>query len=136
MLHTEIVSDIQNNFVHNMISPCSAKRRASDKDLPVNGLLNFIKRMGFQNQWIAENIEAFSFYCPECAFKSKQEEWLFRNTCFRKPKYFLDTEKKLIWVFQHYDWHLCRIWLWFQRWVNWNQTIIISQISFVMWTFV
>ena len=23
------------NFVHNMFSPCSAKRRASDKDLPV-----------------------------------------------------------------------------------------------------
>ena len=35
MLCTEIVSDIQNNFVHNMFSPCSAKRRASDKDLPV-----------------------------------------------------------------------------------------------------
>ena len=27
-------------FVHNMFSPCSAKRRASDKDLPV--LINFI----------------------------------------------------------------------------------------------
>ena len=26
-------------FVHNMISPCSAKRRASDKDLPVSCLL-------------------------------------------------------------------------------------------------
>ena len=37
MLCTEIVSDIQNRtiFVHNMFSPCSAKRRASDKDLPV-----------------------------------------------------------------------------------------------------
>ena len=35
MLCTEIVSDIQNNFLHNMFSPCSAKRRASDKDLPV-----------------------------------------------------------------------------------------------------
>ena len=34
MLCTEIVSDIQ-QFVHNMFSPCSAKRRASDKDLPV-----------------------------------------------------------------------------------------------------
>ena len=32
----KIVSDIQNNFVHNMFSPYSAKRRASDKDLPVN----------------------------------------------------------------------------------------------------
>ena len=28
--------------------------------------------MVFQNPWIAENIEAFSFYCcPECDFKSK-----------------------------------------------------------------
>ena len=34
MLCTEIVFDIQNS-VHNMFSPCSAKRRASDKDLPV-----------------------------------------------------------------------------------------------------
>ena len=25
------------NLVHNMFSPCSAKRRASDKDLPVTG---------------------------------------------------------------------------------------------------
>ena len=33
----KIVFDIQNNFVHNMFSPCSAKRRASDKDLPVLG---------------------------------------------------------------------------------------------------
>ena len=35
MLCTEIVSDIQTIFVHNIFSPCSAKRRASDKDLPV-----------------------------------------------------------------------------------------------------
>jgi hypothetical protein len=48
MLCTEFFFDIQNNFctqhvlltfrtisVHNMFSPCSAKRRASDKDLPV-----------------------------------------------------------------------------------------------------
>jgi len=26
-------------FVHNMFSPCSAKRRTSDKDLPVQGIL-------------------------------------------------------------------------------------------------
>ena len=32
----EIVSDIQTIFVHNMFFPCSAKRRASDKDLPVS----------------------------------------------------------------------------------------------------
>ena len=35
MLCTEIVFDIQNNFVHNMFSPCFAERRFSDKDLPV-----------------------------------------------------------------------------------------------------
>ena len=34
MLCTEIVSDIQNNFF-TQDNPCSAKRRASDKDLPV-----------------------------------------------------------------------------------------------------
>ena len=35
MLCTEIVSDIHDMFVYNMFSPCSAKRRAPDKDLPV-----------------------------------------------------------------------------------------------------
>ena len=32
MLCTKIVSDIQYKLLHNMFSPCSAKRRASDKD--------------------------------------------------------------------------------------------------------
>ena len=36
MLCTEIVSDIQNNFCPKHVLPCSAKRRASDKDLPVS----------------------------------------------------------------------------------------------------
>ena len=31
--------------------------------------------MGFQNPWIAEIIQAFSFYCPECAFKSKHQDY-------------------------------------------------------------
>ena len=35
---TEIVSDIQNNFCNKMFTPCSAKRRGSDKDLPVTSL--------------------------------------------------------------------------------------------------
>ena len=35
MLCTEIVFDIQNNFCIQLVSQCSAKRRASDKDLPV-----------------------------------------------------------------------------------------------------
>ena len=38
---TEIVSDIQNNFLLNMFSPCSAKIRTSDKDLPVPNKPNF-----------------------------------------------------------------------------------------------
>ena len=41
MLCTEIVSDI---FVRNMFSPCSAKRRASDKDLPAFQF--FMKKSG------------------------------------------------------------------------------------------
>ena len=42
---TEIVSDIQNNFCtqHVLFSPCSAKRRASDKDLPVATLYQALK---------------------------------------------------------------------------------------------
>ena len=35
MLCTEIVLAFRTIFVHNMFSPCSVKRRASDKDLPV-----------------------------------------------------------------------------------------------------
>ena len=35
MLCTEIVYDIQNNFCTQHVLPCSAKRRASDKDLPL-----------------------------------------------------------------------------------------------------
>ena len=38
---TEIVSDIQNNFLLNMFSPCSAKIRTSDKYLPVPNKPNF-----------------------------------------------------------------------------------------------
>ena len=42
MLCLEIVSDIQNYFLHNMFSPCSEKRRTSDKDLPVPRLTLFL----------------------------------------------------------------------------------------------
>ena len=35
MLCAEIITALRTIFVHNMFSPCSAKRRASDKDLPV-----------------------------------------------------------------------------------------------------
>ena len=34
MLCTEIDSDIQNIFLNNMFSPCSEKRKTSDKELP------------------------------------------------------------------------------------------------------
>ena len=35
ILCTEIVLNVRTISVHNVFSPCSAKRRASDKDLPV-----------------------------------------------------------------------------------------------------
>ena len=41
MLCTEIVSDIQNNFCTQHVLPCSVKRRASDKDLPVRKKLKY-----------------------------------------------------------------------------------------------
>ena len=39
MLCIEIVLTFRKNFVHNMFSSCSAKLRASDKDLPVNCII-------------------------------------------------------------------------------------------------
>ena len=36
MLCAEIITALRTIFVHKMSSPWSAKRRASDKDLPVN----------------------------------------------------------------------------------------------------
>ena len=45
MLCTEIVSDIQNNFCTQHVLPMFCKRRASDKDLPIQRILpnNFQK---------------------------------------------------------------------------------------------
>ena len=54
MLCTEIVSDIQNNFCTEHVLPCSAKRRASDKDLPVSVLMilyNFFNEAVFLLDW-------------------------------------------------------------------------------------
>ena len=39
-LCTKIVLNFRNNFCTQHVLPCSAKRRASDKDLPVLGLLH------------------------------------------------------------------------------------------------
>ena len=38
----KLVLTFRTIFVHNMFSPCSAKRRASDKDLPVKGSISAI----------------------------------------------------------------------------------------------
>ena len=46
-------------FVHNMLSPCSAKRRASDKDLPVHLIPSWLV-------W-AENECTLCFFFPNCA---------------------------------------------------------------------
>ena len=63
MLCTEIVSDIQNNFC-----TCSAKRRASDKDLPV---LKHLKKLGdFFSNYVAF-LDYQNFTYQPFFFKSK-----------------------------------------------------------------
>ena len=52
--------------------------------------------MGDQNPWVVENIEAFSFYCcPECDFKSKDEDYFKRHAMesHNKSKIFLTMSK-------------------------------------------
>ena len=49
MFCTEVVSDIQNNFCTQHV-PCSAKRRASDKDLPVH--IKLIQKEKYINKYI------------------------------------------------------------------------------------
>ena len=46
MLCTEIITVFRTIFVHNMFSPWSAKRRASDKDLPVTFFCCFLQQDG------------------------------------------------------------------------------------------
>ena len=67
MLCTEIFSYTQNNltiFVRNLFSPCSAKRRASDKDLPVQSTRHAVtaaKKIGGEISCIVAG--------PKCAGK-------------------------------------------------------------------
>ena len=42
-----VVLSLRTIFVHNMFSPCSAKRRASDKDLPVTKKLTAVMSCRF-----------------------------------------------------------------------------------------
>ena len=52
--------------------------------------------MGGQNPWVVENIEAFSFYCcPECDFKSKDEDYFKRHAMesHNKSKIFFTMSK-------------------------------------------
>ena len=108
---TEIVSDIQNIFLHNMFSPCSAKRRASDKDLPVlsnHGNLLIIKkcgckfeiRMSKSHLWIVQELtyiiitglsNSKSMLTLKPIVRSTVPETCFSHDCMRMVRSFLDT---------------------------------------------
>ena len=52
-------------FVHNMFSPCSAKKRASDKDLPVSSSIIFGNEFEMSNFWPIYVVkEWFQFFRP------------------------------------------------------------------------
>ena len=56
---------------------------------------NFAK-MGDQNPWVVESIEEFNFYCcPECDFKSKDEDYFKRHAMesHNKSKIFFTMSK-------------------------------------------
>ena len=48
------------------------------------------------NPWLVENIEAFSFYCcPECVFRSKEENFFQAHALQNHPKsklFFLEND--------------------------------------------
>jgi len=54
-------------FVHNMFSPCSAKRRASDKDLPVQRLWNHRSTSNSTVSWVS-----LYYYCTVLHFTSER----------------------------------------------------------------
>ena len=69
-----------------------SKKQKELKKLP---LPNFAK-MGNQNPWAVENIEAFSFYCcPECDFLSKDGNHFKRHAIesHKKSKVFFIVSK-------------------------------------------
>ena len=56
-----------------------------------------MKKMGAQNPWTVENIEAFSFYCClECDFKSKKGDYFKKHAMesHNKSKVFLELTPK------------------------------------------
>ena len=72
-------------FVDNMFSPCSAKRRASDKDLPVQGPINGERRslnclFAFYiiNWSFTENDENLAKYSCDVRFRTCPG---FRSSC-------------------------------------------------------
>ena len=55
-----------------------------------------LSKMGAQNPWIVENIEAFNFYCcPECDFQSKDRDYFKRHAVesHKKSKVFFLMSK-------------------------------------------
>ena len=70
-------------FVHNMFSPCSAKRKASDKDLPV--LSNFkTKRKTFQIfVAFSENLDfKFNYHFIKISIVGVMVFFLYKNRCY------------------------------------------------------
>ena len=64
-------------FIHNMFSPCSAKRRASDKDLPV------ISKFRWEKYWrISAGLICVNFW----QFWSDKELICWRMICFWRSK--------------------------------------------------
>ena len=69
MLCTEIVFDIQNNFCTQQFSPCSSKRRASDKDLPVKEMVDTLSENGIEESQppITEIVNFIKKVSPRCS---------------------------------------------------------------------
>ena len=57
-------------FVHNILSPCSAKRRASDKDLPVS-----------------------TQFLVQCAVTMSKTFWIFCKTIWTSPKHYAISKR-------------------------------------------
>ena len=84
-------------FVHNMFSPCSAKRRASDKDLPVISKFRWEKYwrisaelicVNFWQSWSDREQICWRMICFWRSKKSKLNSSLF-NDCILAAKYFI-----------------------------------------------
>ena len=58
-------------FVYNMFSLCSAKRRASNKDLPVMKSTHFFRNMLVSVNWVVENLSLSTKLDTRFAHKNK-----------------------------------------------------------------